>query len=127
MQDRHLSLPIIYSGKPKNVTGRQQFDRALLLLDLVEGTIFEYIGNMLFPVVDPKKWAKHYSLKSPNLPCGKCGRILECEVPFAYENIRGLKSAPHGCPEAYDHSVSRSVASVDIYSIESLFSIFSST
>lgn len=82
---------------------------------------------MFFPVIDFKIWAKQYKLKSPNLPCIKCGKALECIIPFAHENIRGLMSASHGCPEEYDHSVSRSVSAEDVAAIDGLYFHYSLT
>jgi hypothetical protein len=40
--------------------------------------------------------------------CVRCGKVLVCDVPFTVElegkTIKGLQSAPHGCPPEYDHS-----------------------
>lgn len=39
--------------------------------------------------------------------CKNCGRELVCDIPFETKLsdrvIRGHKSAPHGCPEEFDH------------------------
>jgi hypothetical protein len=40
--------------------------------------------------------------------CKRCGKELVCDIPFTVKldgkEIKGMKSAPHGCPKEYDHS-----------------------
>ncbi len=70
-----------------------------------------------------RKWAEKYNLSMKPLPCGNCGKLLERTIPFAYGSIRGLRSAPHGCHPAFDHTVSRSIDEKDNEAIRDLFKI----
>lgn len=61
---------------------------------------------MKYPKVDLKVWTDEFDLHSKARPCLNCGKLLEKTIPFQYDQVRGLKSAPHGCPKQYDHTIS---------------------
>ena len=37
--------------------------------------------------------------------CLRCDKELFCDIPFVINGVKGFKSAPHGCPEEFDHHV----------------------
>lgn len=82
---------------------------------------------MLYPQVDPQKWAQMYDLNTDPLPCECCGLLLERVIPYAHGDIRGLKSQPHGCAEKFDHSSFKTLNKSDLYSLKLAFSTFSPT
>jgi hypothetical protein len=78
---------------------------------------------MIYPDESAEVWAKRYSLSMTSIECRSCKKLLDKTIPFAYGNIRGLRSAPHGCPSRYDHTVSRSVSKDDNDAVRSIFEL----
>lgn len=53
--------------------------------------------------VTKEEWAKRYDLSLDPRPCANgCGKDLYPEIPFASEDWRGLRSAPHDCGPHFD-------------------------
>jgi hypothetical protein len=58
---------------------------------------------MIYPDVDVQEWCEHYRITIKIGHCLCCGKELMPSIPFAHKDWRGVTSAPHGCPERYDH------------------------
>lgn len=80
---------------------------------------------MIYPLIDPKEWAKTYNLRMNSRQCVNCEKQLICDIPFASGSIRGLRSKDHGCPPRYDHSVSRSIDPENKKLMDDLFILLS--
>ncbi len=79
---------------------------------------------MIYPKVDLKKWLKLYNLRINESPCLNCNKMIVPTIPFADKNIRGVRTAPHGCPPGYDHSTFRSLDPEHNKTIKDLFALF---
>jgi hypothetical protein len=47
--------------------------------------------------VSAEEWAKRWDLEPYTRPCGTCGRELTTTIPFACDNVRGLKCPTCPC------------------------------
>jgi len=64
---------------------------------------------MIYPDTNPDEWSERYHINKSSVPCDRCGKTLIPEIPFAYEDWRGLRSKPHPCGKIYDLVVAVSV------------------
>lgn len=57
---------------------------------------------MLYPLIDFREWAKTYNISLQPRKCSNCELLLYPEIPFAVDDLRGLKSKEHDCGSKYD-------------------------
>lgn len=68
------------------------------------------MSGILYPKVDPIKWAERYGIKIEASPCARCGQMLTPQFPIAHRHWRGLSSEVHEkCGEEYRQTVMVSI------------------
>lgn len=56
---------------------------------------------MIYPDVDPVKWAKKYGLEIIRENCRNCGKEVVVNIPCISKQFVGFDSQPHECGEQY--------------------------
>lgn len=74
---------------------------------MLEKPVAQYNGgiSMLYPQIDPEKWAAIYDLELEPATCLKCKCQQKFTIPFAYKEFRGLISNHLECGEEFRRSI----------------------